>query len=220
MSLKLVIFDVDGLLLDTERIWKRAWQEATDSLHLQLDPDGFDLLVGKTGQEYENGLSIMLDSCCSVTQFMEEMRRIGMEKLKMELNLKPGAEDILNYLEQNGISRAIATVTCRKLTEERLKRMNIWSRFSHICCGDEIQRRKPFPDIYLRVLEMTGCPPENALVLEDSPVGVEAAWRAGIPCIMVPDITAPGLNEQKRADAIVCSLSEAKKKIEEELCKV
>ncbi len=220
MSLRLIIFDVDGLLLDTERVWKSAWQEAAGSLHLQLDPDGFDLLVGKTGQDYENGLSAILGSRCGVRQFMEEMRRVGMEKLKTELRLKPGAKDILKYLEQNGIPRAIATVTCRELTEERLKRMNIFSLFSHICCGDEIQRRKPFPDIYLKVLEMTGCPPENALVLEDSPVGVEAAWRAGIPCIMIPDITAPGPNEQKRADAVVSSLSEAKKKIEERLYEV
>ena len=217
MSLRLVIFDVDGLLLDTERVWKCAWQETTGFLHLQIAPEQFDRLIGRNGQDYQDRLKDILKDQCGVEEFMNEMRRIGMEKLKTELRLKPGAVELLKYLSGAGIERAIATATERNLTEERLRRMGVDSYFQCVCCGDELRRRKPFPDIYLKVLEMTGCPPKRALVLEDSPVGVEAAYRAGIPCIMIPDVIKPGPDERGRAECILNSLFEAKKKIEEKL---
>lgn len=220
MELKLVIFDVDGLLLDTERVWKTAWQETAAALHLPIDAQEFDQLVGRNGRDYEEGLKKILGDQWDTKMFMAEMRRIGMKKLETELRLKPGAREILEYLKEERISRAVATATSRILTEERLNRMKIQSFFSCICCGDEICRRKPFPDIYLKVLETTGCSSKNALVLEDSPVGVEAAFRAQIPCIMIPDIIQPGLKERKRAEDIVESLFDAKKRIEERLCRV
>ena len=81
---------------------------------------------------------------------------------------------------------------------------------------DEVRRGKPFPDIYLNVLEQMKCPADRAVVLEDSPVGVEAAFRAGIPCVMVPDMILPGEAEKERAKWILPSLFEAGRRIFQE----
>ena len=97
---------------------------------------------------------------------------------------------MLDYLEQHHIKMAVATTTRRELTEQRLKKIGVYDRFDYVLCGDEVTKRKPDPEIYLSVLKKMDTDARNALVLEDSGVGVEAAYRAGIDCIQVPDLIA------------------------------
>jgi len=177
---QLVIFDVDGLLLDTEQVWKQAWRKTADSFGLlNVRDEEFHRLIGKTGQASMDEAREILNGACRAEDFMERMRAFGSKMLEEDLRLKPGARELLEKLQEKEISCAVATATSRELTEKRLGRMGILSFFSYVCCGDEVRRGKPFPDIYLNVLEQMKCPADRAVVLEDSPVGVEAAFRAG-----------------------------------------
>lgn len=217
MLLQLVIFDVDGLLLDTEQVWKQAWRKTADSFGLlNVRDEEFHRLIGKTGQASMDEAREILNGACRAEDFMERMRAFGSKMLEEDLRLKPGARELLEKLQEKEISCAVATATSRELTEKRLGRMGILSFFSYVCCGDEVRRGKPFPDIYLNVLEQMKCPADRAVVLEDSPVGVEAAFRAGIPCVMVPDMILPGEAEKERAKWILPSLFEAGRRIFQE----
>lgn len=207
---QLVIFDVDGLLLDTEQVWKKAWRRTADSFGLlDLKDEEFHRLIGKSGQASMEETRKILKGACGAEEFMERMRACGLKMLDEDLRLKPGARELLEELKEKGIRRAVATATSRELTKKRLGRMGILPFFSCICCGDEVERGKPFPDIYMKVLEHMECPADRAVVLEDSPVGVEAAFRAGIPCVMVPDVILPGEAEKERAAWIAPSLFQA-----------
>lgn len=146
---------------------------------------------------------------------MEVARRNGMERLERELRVKPGAVELLNCIKKAGLPCAVATATGRPLTEERLTRLQLIQYFDYICCGDEVVERKPSPEAYLKVLAKMNTAPEDALVFEDSKVGVQAAWNAGIPVIMVPDLMPPTEVQKRQAIKIIASLAEAVPIIEE-----
>ena len=136
-----------------------------------------------------------------------------------ELSIKPNTDvnEILDFLDAYHIKKAVATTTRRELTEERLKRVGVYDRFDYVLCGDEVINRKPDPEIYLSVLKKMATDARNALVLEDSVVGVEAAYRAGIDCIQVPDIIAPTDVQKKQTIYTAKDLIEAKDYIKENI---
>ena len=122
---------------------------------------------------------------------------------------------MLDFLEQHHIKMAVATTTRRDLTEQRLKKIGVYDCFEYVLCGDEVTKRKPNPEIYLSVLKRMDTDARNALVLEDSVVGVEAAYRAGIDCIQVPDLISPTEVQKKQTVYTAKDLIEAKDYIKE-----
>ena len=175
--LELVIFDVDGLMIDTESVWKEAFDKAGDKYGIpDLGDTLFPSLIGK--------------------------------RLEDE-------QELLDRLLPSDIQMAVATTTRRDLTEQRLKKIEVYDRFDYVLCGDEVTKRKPDPEIYLSVLKKMNTKAENAIVLEDSSVGVEAAYRAGIDCIQVPDLIAPTEVQKEQTICIVKDLIEAKDYIKE-----
>ena len=110
---------------------------------------------------------------------------------------------------------AVATTTRRDLTEQRLKKIGVYDCFEYVLCGDEVAKRKPNPEIYLSVLKKMNTKAENTIVLEDSSVGVEAAYRAGIDCIQVPDLIAPTEVQKKQTVYTAKDLIEVKDYIKE-----
>ena len=212
MSLKLVIFDVDGLLLDTERVWQDVWYDTARDFGIDdWKREDFLNVVGRSGQplQGEGGIN------AATEEFMKVARQHGVERLERELTAKPGAVELLNCIKKAGLPCAVATATSRSLTEERLTRLQLIQYFDYICCGDEVVERKPSPEAYLKVLAKMNTAPEDALVFEDSKVGVQAAWNARIPVIMVPDLMPPTEVQKRQAIKIIASLSEAVPIIEE-----
>ena len=207
MSLDLVIFDVDGLMLDTERIWQEVWRDVARDYALEdVGASLFMKVVGYSGDTVREILQKELQGHCTPDEFLQTARKEGLERLKTQLKVKPGVYDILSFLKQKKIKTAVATSTSRLLTEERLKRVGLYDEFSCICCGDEVRNRKPSPDIYLEVLRKTGINNQRALVFEDSKVGITAAYRANIPCIMVPDLKEPEPEQIKMVKQVLPSL--------------
>lgn len=213
--LELIVFDVDGLMIDTESVWKNAFDKAGDKYGIpNLGDTLFPSLIGKRLEDEQELLDRLLPSDIQ-NQLINEWRQIGLGSLEREVPVKPGLYEMLDYLEQHHIKKAVATTTRRELTEERLKRVGIYDRFDYVLCGDEVTKRKPDPEIYLSVLHKMNTKAENAIVLEDSSVGVEAAYRAGIDCIQVPDLIAPTEVQEKQTICIVKDLMEARDYIQE-----
>ena len=213
--LELVVFDVDGLMLDTESVWKKAFDKAGDKYGIQNRGSTlFPKLIGKSGRDEKEVLDRYLSSDIQEL-VIQEWERIGYGMLEKEVPVKPGLIEILDFLDAHHIKKAVATTTRRELTEERLKRVGVYDRFDYVLCGDEVINRKPDPEIYLSVLKKMNTDARNALVLEDSVVGVEAAYRAGIDCIQVPDIIAPTDVQKKQTIYTAKDLMEARDYIKE-----
>lgn len=213
--LELVVFDVDGLMIDTESVWKNAFDKAGDKYGIpNLGDTLFPSLIGKRLEDEQELLDRLLPSDIQ-NQLINEWRQIGLGSLEREVPVKPGLYEMLDFLEQHHIKMAVATTTRRELTEQRLKKIGVYNRFDDVLCGDEVTKRKPDPEIYLSVLHKMNTKAENAIVLEDSSVGVEAAYRAGIDCIQVPDLIAPTEVQEKQTICIVKDLMEARDYIQE-----
>lgn len=213
MNPKLVIFDVDGLMLDTEARWQEAWQKVGERYRIEdLGTKTFLKCVGRTGKVVEDTIKEELKTKnVDSSILLAECRTLGMQLLDEKIDVKPGVYELLDFLDKNGIQKAVATTTKRSLTIERLTRVNLINRFDYVLCGDEVVKRKPNPEIYQKVLKYFDVSPKDALVLEDSFVGVEAAYKAQIPCIMVPDLLPPQSKQKKETVAIVSSLKDVMK---------
>ncbi|WP_295765237.1 HAD family phosphatase [uncultured Holdemanella sp.] len=215
--LELVAFDVDGLMIDTESVWKNAFDKAGDKYGIpNLGDTLFPSLIGKRLEDEQELLDRLLPSDIQ-NQLINEWRQIGLGSLEREVPVKPGLYEMLDFLEQHHIKMAVATTTRRELTEQRLKKIGVYDRFEYVLCGDEVTKRKPDPEIYLSVLHKMNTKAENAIVLEDSSVGVEAAYRAGIDCIQVPDLIAPTEIQKKQTIYTAKDLMEARDYIEENM---
>ena len=213
--LELVVFDVDGLMLDTENVWKEAFDKAGNKYGIQnMGSTLFPQLVGKSSRDEKEVLDRYLSQDIQEL-VIKEWERIGYGMLEKNVPVKPGLNEILDFLDAHHIKKAVATTTRRELTEERLKRVGVYDRFDYVLCGDEVTNRKPDPEIYLSVLKKMNTKAENAIVLEDSSVGVEAAYRAGIDCIQVPDLIAPTEVQKEQTICIVKDLIKAKDYIKE-----
>ena len=138
MSLKLVIFDVDGLLLDTERVWQDVWYDTARDFGIDdWKREDFLNVVGRSGQPVYDYMEELFRGRCSTEEFMKVARQHGVERLERELTAKPGAVELLNCIKKAGLPCAVATATSRSLTEERLTRLQLIQYFDYICCGED-----------------------------------------------------------------------------------
>lgn len=215
-KLELIIFDMDGLMFDTERIAFISWKKAASDYGYEIDEQLFKKTVGVN---LEGTKKIYL------THFGEKfpIEIIKDERFKMAENLikqngvpiKNGLHELLDYLSEVNIKRAVATSTNRERATTLLKMAGIDTCFDYIMCGDEIENSKPHPEIFLRVAEKLGCLPERCIVLEDSEVGIQAAYRAGMIPIMIPDMKEPEEEIKKIIHKQFCSLLDVKTLLED-----
>lgn len=207
MNPDLVIFDVDGLLLNTEFLWGEAFRMAAVKYgNDKIGDEVYRKLTGISGSDTLKVMKALLPDINNHQEILDYIGEAGMEIVNTQCRPMPGACELLDLLEEKNIRRCVATTTSRNLTELRLKKNGILDRFEYILCGDEVTKRKPDPEIYLKVLQHTGIAASDALVLEDSPYGVEAAFRAGIRVIQIPSVTPAAEKEKKMAARIVRSL--------------
>ena len=207
MGIKLVIFDVDGLLLNTEFVWDTVWKNVADKYN---EPRFYDLhkyAVGITGKETEDLITNNLPDVENPLQMLQEARNIGVQLLKTEVDVMPGAFELLDYLKARNFTLAVATTTPRNLTMERLKQTGLIDYFQVIVCGDEVKRRKPDPEIYTTVLMKTGYSADEAIVFEDTGYGITAAYNAKIRPVMVPSLRQPNDDEKAMCFDIIDNLS-------------
>jgi len=185
-----VIFDMDGLLLDSEPLYRVTWQTASAELGFPIDDEFYAHFVGRGNDEAERLLRKKFGDAFPLDEFRTRWRRDWNERIdRSPVPGKPGAVALLDLLDEQGIITALATSTPRPLAVRCLG--DLAARFRVLAFGDEVEHSKPAPDLFLLAASRLGFPASECLVLEDSEAGVRAARAAEMAVIMVPDIIEP-----------------------------
>ena len=150
---KMIIFDVDGLLLNTEFLWRKAWKDVAAKYGIPKFDEVFGKTVGISGSDLERVLNNELSDVENRMELLDIAHNIGTEYLENNIELMPGVTELLDVLEDKNIRKAVATTTSRDATIKRLTKLGLIDRFEYILCGDEVTKRKPNPEIYQKVLK-------------------------------------------------------------------
>ena len=204
-----LLFDMDGVVLDTEKLYGRFWREAAIDLGYPMTHEqalGMRSLSRTAGQAklesyFGPGISIL------------EVRNRRVELMDAYIKVhgvapKPGIQELLDELDRRGIPRAITTSSPIDRVETYLTPLGLLNRFDKICTGYDVPKGKPEPDIYLYGAASLGLSPGECLAIEDSPAGLLSAFRAGCLPVMVPDMDQPDAETERLLYAKADSLKD------------
>jgi HAD superfamily hydrolase (TIGR01509 family) len=196
-DIRAVVFDMDGLLLDTESLAQRALRAAGLEHDLDL-PDSFcHLTIGVPADHRERLLLERYGTAISAEKLFGCAARILREQIEAGLlSIKPGAEELLAHLRSAGMPYALATSSSREKATHHLLAAGLADHFDIVVTRDDVEKGKPHPDLFQEAARRLGVPPQHCLALEDSHNGVRAAHAAGMPVIMVPDLL-PATDEMR-----------------------
>lgn len=192
LKIKGAIFDMDGLMIDTEKLYLRFWKQAAADFGYNME-DHHVFAIRSLARKY---------SVPKLKRFFgedfptEEVRQRRTELInahieKYGIKTKHGLFQLLDHLKKNNIKLAVATATRRERTLAYLGMINAANYFDAVICGDMIENGKPDPDIYLTAAAQLKLDPHECTAFEDSPNGIKAAFSAGCHTIMIPDMTPP-----------------------------
>ena len=208
MKIDAVIFDMDGLMLDTEPVYKIAWQRAAVECGHPISEELYVELIGRSRVAGEKILAEAFGAAFRWKDFRAACARSEAAAFADRLPaMKPGLQELLDLLEERGIAKAVATSTERHMAEMQLSGLGLLARFNVVATGDEVVHGKPAPDLFLLAAGRLGVEPPLCLVLEDSEAGVMAAHRAGMRVYCVPDIKEPAAEVLALAEARFASLT-------------
>jgi len=206
-SVRALVFDFDGLILDTETPEFLAWQEVFSAHGGSLTTADWAHVIGSMDSGWDPAVELGRQTGRTYTR--EELRARWkprqVELLGLE-TVRPGVLELLKEARLRGIGLGVASSSPRWWVQGNLERLGIFGSFDVVATGDEVPRTKPDPAVYLLALERLGVPAGEALALEDSPNGVRAAQAAGMRCVAVPNDVSRHL-DLSAADAVLGSLS-------------
>lgn len=206
------IFDMDGLLFDTERIYQETWKEIAADMGFELAPEqGMDF-TGKAGAQL----------CAAVAKhyhvedgsaIVKECADRAHKKLENSVPEKPGIHELLQFFRENGVKLAVASSSMKDVICHNIRLSGVEKYFDAVVSGFEVACGKPAPDVFLFAAEKLGLDPRDCYVFEDSISGVEAGYRAGCATVMIPDILSPTEEVKKMYTACYPSLLDALEEI-------
>ena len=202
-----VLFDMDGLVLDTEKLYTRFWTEACHFYGFPMTREqALRMRAANTKLSQANLLEFFGPEA---DYWLCRGKRIELMDAFIEENgveLKPGIVELLDFLEERGIATAIASSSPMERIEKHLGAHGLLSRFDRLCSGYDVPWGKPAPDIYLKAAGLLGLPSEACMALEDAPLGIESAYRAGCVTVMIPDQDQPDARTESMLHAKADSL--------------
>lgn len=204
MSVKAVVFDMDGVLFDTERLCMDSWLAVAEKQGIPDMEKFFPSCIGRNLTDtrvlfhefYGDAFDYDVFRKQASIWFHEVIERKGVP-------VKPGVREILTFLKEGGYHIGLASSTSRPAVENHLERAGIRDYFQSLTTGDMVLHSKPCPDIYLMACGSMGEDPARTVAVEDSPNGIRSAYSAGMIPVMVPDLLAPD-EEMREKSAVIC----------------
>jgi HAD superfamily hydrolase (TIGR01509 family) len=189
--IRAVVFDLDGLMFDTEALFYRVAAEMLAARGKEFTPEIMRAMIGRRSVEAGNVLKTMTGLGEPVEVLLAEVRERFFAEMDTAVHPTPGLFVLLDRLQRHLVPLAVATSSRKAYAERLLHRHRLWDRFTFVLASEDVTRGKPDPEIYLKAVERFGFPARSVLVLEDSPVGVAAARSAGTYVVSVPHAHSP-----------------------------
>lgn len=209
---KAFIFDLDGLLADTEKISYQIRTNLLKEYGIEFSlTDYVENISGRPMHDSTDRLIEMTKIPLSKEEIMNRLKEDGYSKTLEGVEMKFGAKEILEYFKGKGYKTALATSSNFERAKIILEQGEIFNLFDQYVTFDDVTKGKPDPEVFLKAAEKLGEKPEDCLVLEDSEFGIEAASRAGIPVICVPDMKEPSKQYLDKTHMVLDNLLELKK---------
>lgn len=194
MKIKAVVFDMDGVIFDSEKLYRKHWMITGAEYGIPEDTmrELCNLIAGATKERNEKLMKSRFGEDFDYMTFRERtMSRMDQDILENGVELKPGVLELFTYLKENGYRIGLATSTQRERAERNLINAGILDYFDNIVYGGIVANGKPAPDIYLKACQDIGVKPEEAMGIEDSINGVKSSSAAGLYTVMVVDLIEP-----------------------------
>ena len=218
--IKAILFDLDGIVIDSEPIAYGILQEMVGKYGYNISLT--DYATKYLGKSVATGMVTMANTFNLPTtpdELFKEYLEKEQEKLEKGIPLKSGAKEILTYLKSNGYKTIVASSSTRERAEKILRDNDVLKYFDDLIFGYEVPKGKPNPDIFIKACEKLGVKENEAIVIEDSEAGIDAAFSANIPVICIPDMKLPGKKHLKKATLVLNSLFDVIDYLEHPRCR-
>ncbi|MBP3543146.1 MAG: HAD family phosphatase [Lachnospiraceae bacterium] len=211
-----VVFDMDGVIFDSEKGVIECWKEIADKYGIPDIESACRECLGINATATRERMKKRYGQDFPYDEYKKEMSAVFHGKYDGgRLPKKPGVHELFEYLKMQGMKIALASSTRRETVMQELGDGGLLHYFDEVVCGDMVERSKPEPDIFLKACELLRVNPAEAYAIEDSYNGIRAAHAAGMKAIMVPDLAEPTEEMERLAEVILPSLVEVKKYLDE-----
>ena len=204
-----VLFDMDGLLIDTEAVYTEAYMAAGRTMAVDMPLVLCHAMTGIPGHERQAMIQAHFGPTFQADSFQLCFRDHANRLLESHIPVKPGVVELLAWLSGRGLPLAVATSARLPTVQRHLGRAGLLGHFKAIATRDDVARSKPHPDVYLEAARRLGVPPQHCIAFDDSNVGLIAAHAAGTMAIMVPDILPPSDEVRAKCLHVVSDLRAA-----------
>ena len=201
--IKAIIFDMDGLMIDSERVTFECYQERLKDMNLTMDEEFYKTLLGKPIKGIYQRFYDVYGNDFPIENVIQDVHQLMAERFETEgVPVKKGLVELLHYLKDNNYKTIVATSSNRDRVDK------ITEFFDDSICGDEVTKGKPNPEVFLKSCQKLGVNVDEAIVLEDSEAGIQASYDANIKVICIPDMKYPEKQYEEKTFKILKDLTE------------
>lgn len=205
--IKAVIFDMDGLMIDSERVTFESYQEVLKPMGLTMNEEFYVTLLGKPVKGIFERFYDVYGKDFPIEDVIRECHNVMAKRFETYgVPIKKGLKELLYYLKKNNYKTIVATSSNRDRVDIILKQAGITQYFDDSICGDEVSHGKPDPEVFLKSCQKLNVSPDQAIVLEDSESGITASYNAHIKVICIPDMKYPEKQYQQMTYKILDNL--------------
>lgn len=207
--IKAIIFDMDGLMIDSERVTFECYQERLKDMNLTMDEKFYKTLLGKPIKGIYQRFYDVYGNDFPIENVIQDVHQLMAERFETEgVPIKKGLVELLHYLKDNNYKTIVATSSNRDRVDKILAQAKITEFFDDSICGDEVTKGKPNPEVFLKSCQKLGVNVDEAIVLEDSEAGIQASYDANIKVICIPDMKYPEKQYEEKTFKILKDLTE------------